>query len=122
MRRHEAGFTMIETLIGLLLLSFGLVAVLQSFSYAARTMAAADALHLAKTRLQTVQVLAEVSAYQSAPAAGEFSDGWTWQFDVRPVGGGLWEVRAGVTDLRHKQYQLATLKFDWELGRHHDAP
>ncbi|MGC6500483.1 MAG: type IV pilus modification PilV family protein [Henriciella sp.] len=121
MRRSEAGFTLIETLIGLLLLSFGLVAVLQSFSYAAKTMSAADTLRLAKVRLEHVQSMAELSAYQRGPNEGRFSDGWTWQFDVQPVGQGLWEVRSRVVDLRNKDHRLNTLRFDWELGRHEDG-
>lgn len=82
---HEGGFTLLETLVALVITSISLVIVLQSFSSSFRTRALTqqtyDMAQLAESKLDELEVITQ---YPPADASGQVNDTYDWSVTFRP--------------------------------------
>lgn len=121
--RSEAGFTLVEVIVAVAILSIGLGVLLGSISSGLRRTAEAERMADAGSLAQTL--IAEVGAdtpIRLGESAGEFPNGYRWRLNMRRSGNAreselspiiAYEVTADVTwddGVRERSYTLTTLR------------
>jgi len=111
LRKGEAGFTLVEVIVALAILSLGLSVLLGVISGSLRQTA--DAARMAEASALAQSLLAEVGTdLQIKPedSFGQFPNGYRWHLKMQPYGGvkerEVWPVGA---------YQIST-EVEWEEG------
>ena len=82
-RRRQRGFTLIEAVVAITILSVAMVALLQSFATGLHSLSTAEAYTLAA--MQARSKLAELGTlvpFEEASGSGEFENGSTWSVEV----------------------------------------
>lgn len=111
LRKGEAGFTLVEVIVALAILSLGLSVLLGSISGSLRQTATAA--RMAEAGALAQSLLAEVGtdpAIKPEESSGEFPNGYRWHLRMQPYGGANereeWPVGA---------YLIST-EVEWEEG------
>jgi general secretion pathway protein I len=111
LRKGEAGFTLVEVIVALAILSLGLTVLLGSMSGSLRQTG--NAARMAEAGALAQSLLAEVGTdreIKPEESSGQFADGYRWHLKMEPYGGVKereeWPVEA---------YQIST-EVEWEEG------
>jgi len=104
------GFTLLEVVVALTIVGFGVVTLLEIFSLGLRL--AAKSSEISQARLDGQSVMDEVIVYggpQSGREVGSFSSGQRWRLEVKPLGepaGSLanaWELKEIGLEVRYRE-------------------
>jgi general secretion pathway protein I len=112
----QRGFTLMETLVALVIFSLASMALLELFSRSARAKAAHDSLIERTHRAQSLLVDLDLAPRFEPAQRGEDPDGTTWEVTMVPVGANLVRIDVTVTDRAGRQAHLQTLRLPGELG------
>lgn len=112
---HQAGFTLVETLVAFAIFSLSSVAILQTYSTSSRSQARAQA--SVETSAQLAQLLASAEARFETPGelTGEDVPGYPWSLSLMPRGPDLLELKATVHDPQGRATTATTLRWRAEI-------
>lgn len=100
-KRSDSGFTLLEILVGLVIMASTVTAVMQSFSAAANAQYRAARLQraaqIAEARLA---ILSETAAARASVLEGSASDGYRWRETVTPLTSETYSVNVALVELR----------------------
>ncbi|MEQ9316815.1 MAG: type II secretion system protein [Henriciella sp.] len=114
-RRGEAGFTLMETLVAFAIFSLSVVAILQSYSLSTKSQVRAQASQ--DTAEFLGQLMSTVEARLDAPGEtmGRTPEGYEWTLKVEEPEDGLCRITAVVTDMFGRQQTATTLRWKIEI-------
>jgi prepilin-type N-terminal cleavage/methylation domain-containing protein len=114
-RHHQKGFSLVETLVALLVLSGGLVAIMQAFSQSATAWRIGQERMHAQQMLREIIVLAQTSDPIDVETEGHTRNGWSWTYRVEPVAEKLDEIQVVVEAPNSNLYKVQLMRFSSEL-------
>lgn len=112
----QRGFTLMETLVALVIFSLASMALLELYSRSARAKAAHDSLIERTHRAQSLLVDLDLAHRFEPTQRGMDADGTAWEITMVPVGAKLVRIDINVTDRAGRHAHLQTLRLPAELG------
>ena len=113
---RQRGFTLMETLVALVIFSLASMALLELYSRSARAKAAHDSLIARTHRAEGLLVELELGRSFEPARRGTDPDGTVWEITMVPAGAQLVRIDITVTDRNGRQAHLQTLRLPAELG------
>lgn len=114
--RRQRGFTLMETLVALVIFSLASMALLELYSRSARAKAAHDSM-LERTALaETLLLEIDLERTFNPSRTGTDPDGSTWEVTMTPVSPLLVRIDISVMDRAGRAARLQTLRLPGELG------
>ncbi len=110
------GFTLMETLVALVVFSLSCMALLELYSQTARSRAAHDSLLERLERAKALMLEVDLERRFEAGRSGADPDGLQWQVRMEPMSPRLVRVTVEVTDRAGRMARLETLRLPAELG------
>lgn len=111
----QRGFTLVETLVALVIFSLASMSLLELFSRSARAKAAHDSLIERTNRAQELLVDIDFDRTYEPSRRGSDPDGTVWEVTMAPVGEQLVRIDVKVTDRAGREAHLQTLRLPAEL-------
>lgn len=112
----QRGFTLMETLVALVIFSLSCMALLELYSGSARAKAAHDSLIERTERAQALLLETDLNRTFEAARRGTDADGTVWEVTMAEHAAQLVKVDIRVTDRAGRLTQLQTLRLPEELG------
>ena len=113
---NARGFTLMETLVALVVFSLSSMALLELYSQTARSRAAHESLIVRMERAKALMLEVDAVRQFEPSRSGADADGLRWQVRMEPLSPSLVRVRVEVVDRVGRIAQLATLRLPAELG------
>lgn len=113
--QNQKGFSLVETLVALMVLSGGLVAIMQAFSQSATAWRIGQERMHAQQILREIIVLAQTSDPIDDQTEGHTKNGWSWTYRVEPVAEKLDEIQVVVEAPNSNLYKVRLMRFSSEL-------
>lgn len=114
----QAGFSLLETLIALLLLSAGLVAIMQAFAHSAEAWREGQEKMRVQEVLREIVTQSQTSGRLDTQVEGETAESWSWTYEVERISDGHNEIRVSVKTSDSNEYEIRFIKFAGELDFH----
>ena len=111
----QKGFSLVETLVALMVLSGGLVAIMQAFSQSATAWGIGQERMHAQQILREIIVLAQTSDPINGEIEGHTRNGWFWTYRVEPVAEKLDEIQVVIEAPNSNLYRVQVMRFPSEL-------
>lgn len=115
-RAAQAGFTLLEVLVAVMILGLTLGALLQQFALATRAGSASydstRAALYAREKLEELKTRKDLGEFVDG---GSFDDGYEWETRVQFYGYDEFEDQAVFEGMRYETYRLSSLVI-WRLG------
>jgi prepilin-type N-terminal cleavage/methylation domain-containing protein len=112
----ERGFTLMETLVALVIFSLACMALLELYSGSARAKAAHDSMMERTARAEALLLDVDLTRSFEASRTGADPDGSVWEVTMVPVATELVRIDIKVTDRAGRLAHLQTLRLPGELG------
>jgi prepilin-type N-terminal cleavage/methylation domain-containing protein len=112
----QRGFTLMETLVALVIFSLACMALLELYSGSARAKAAHDALSQRTARAQALLLEIDLARSFEPSRSGTDPDGTGWAVTMAQVTPYLVRIDIQVTDRAGRLAQLQTMRLPAELG------
>lgn len=116
-KKHHSqkGFSLVETLVALMVLSGGLVAIMQAFSQSATAWRIGQERMHAQQILREIIVLAQTSDPIDDETEGHTRNGWSWAYRVERAAEKLDEIQVVVEAPNANLYKVQLMRFSSEL-------
>lgn len=113
---NQRGFTLMETLVALVIFSLACMALLELYSGSARAKAAHDSMMERTARAEALLLDVDLTRSFEASRTGADPDGSVWEVTMMPVAAELVRIDIKVTDRAGRLAHLQTLRLPGELG------
>lgn len=113
---NTRGFTLMETLVALVVFSLSSMALMELYSQTARSRAAHESLIVRMERAQALMLEVDAVRQFEPSRSGADADGLRWQVQMEPISPRLIRVTVDVVDRAGRIAQLETLRLPAELG------
>jgi prepilin-type N-terminal cleavage/methylation domain-containing protein len=113
---NTRGFTLIETLVALVIFSLSCMALLDLFSTSTRAKAAHDSLVERLARAEALLLELDLARSFEPERRGTDADGYAWAVVMTPITPMLVQVDLVVTDRAGREVRLQTLRSTSELS------
>lgn len=113
---RSRGFTLMETLVALVVFSLSCMALLELYSQSARARSAHESLLQRLSRAEALLMDVDVQRTFEPSRNGTDADGLRWQVRMEPLSVRLVRVSVEVTDRAGRTARLETLRLPAELG------
>jgi prepilin-type N-terminal cleavage/methylation domain-containing protein len=110
------GFTLMETLVALVIFSLSCMALMELYSQTARSRAAHESLIARMERARALMLETDTQRSFEASRSGVDANGLRWQVRMEPLSPQLVRVRVEVVDRAGRMQRLETLRLPSELG------
>lgn len=112
----QRGFTLMETLVALVIFSLACMALLELYSGSARAKAAHDSMIERTARAEALLLEIDLARTFEASRSGADPDGTVWEVTMVPVAPELVRVDIKVTDRAGRLAHLQTMRLPAELN------
>lgn len=112
---NQKGFSLVETLVALMVLSAGLVAIMQAFSQSAAAWRIGQERMHAQQILREIIVLAQTSDPIDVETEEHTRNGWSWTYRIDRVAEKLDEIEVIVESPNSNLYKIHLMRFSSEL-------
>ena len=112
----QRGFTLMETLVALVIFSLASMAMLELYARSARSKAAHDSMLEHTHRAQDLLVDLDMKRSFEPARRGSDPDGTVWEITMAQVGAQLVRIDIKVKDRAGREAHLQTLRLPAELG------
>ena len=112
----ERGFTLIETLVALVIFSLSCMALLDLFSTSTRAKVAHDSLVERTARAEALLLEVDLEKVFAADRRGTGADGHDWAVSMTQISPLLVQIDVVVTDPAGREVRLQTLRLSSELS------
>lgn len=111
----DGGFSLLETLVALTIMSLAGVILLKGFGSQARAVVAASRVHNVVALMETLIDTASVRGESSAGTVSNDAEVLAWTRSVQPAGHGLVRIEVNVSVGNGQRYRAETLRWPVEL-------